>query len=97
MSIFVVVACLWPTVGATSDFKIRGVLPWHNFLSGPSGWDMSDWRAYLDEVAAMNVNLLQLHAYQGVCVCVCVCVCVSLLVSDSTLICSHARGVCTHI
>ena len=24
-------------------FSIRGTLPWHNFLSGPSAWNLADY------------------------------------------------------
>ena len=27
------------------QFKIRGTLPWHNFLSGPTTWDENDYEA----------------------------------------------------
>jgi hypothetical protein len=35
-----------------SAFAIRGTLPWHNFLSGPTAWNEGDYRAYLDDLAA---------------------------------------------
>lgn len=46
-------------------FAIRGVLPWHNFLSGPSAWDLADYRTYLDWCKQNNINLLTLHCYTG--------------------------------
>ena len=48
-----------------SPFSIRGTLPWHNFLSGPSGWNEADYRAYLDAMAAHKLNFLGLHCYTG--------------------------------
>ena len=36
-------------IQAQEKFNIRGVLPWHNFLSGPTSWNLSDYRNYLDE------------------------------------------------
>ena len=29
-------------IQAQDKFNIRGVLPWHNFLSGPTSWNLSD-------------------------------------------------------
>jgi hypothetical protein len=42
---------------AEPAFKIRGTLPWHNFLSGPSAWNESDYRRYLDDLAARHRTL----------------------------------------
>lgn len=33
---------------AAEPFEIRGVLPWHNFLCGPTAWNKADYEAYLD-------------------------------------------------
>ncbi len=32
------------TPGVNSPFAIRGTLPWHNFLSGPTAWNEADYR-----------------------------------------------------
>jgi hypothetical protein len=45
--------------------KVRGMLPWHNFLCGPTAWNESDYRAYLDEMKAHNLNLIAFHNYTG--------------------------------
>lgn len=46
-------------------FAIRGVLPWHNFLSGPSAWNLSDYEKYLDECAELGINFIGFHNYTG--------------------------------
>jgi len=55
------VAC----AAAPSPFAIRGTLPWHNFLSGPTAWNEADYRAYLDAMQAAGLNYLALHCYTG--------------------------------
>lgn len=52
------------TCGA-QELKIRGVLPWHNFLSGPSAWNLEDYRQYLDECREKGINLIAFHNYTG--------------------------------
>ncbi|QEC43208.1 hypothetical protein FSB84_16450 [Pseudobacter ginsenosidimutans] len=49
----------------TSGFTIRGVLPWHNFLSGPSAWNLEDYRQYLDTCAKAGINFIGFHNYTG--------------------------------
>lgn len=51
--------------GAGQAFAIRGVLPWHNFLSGPSAWNLSDYEKYLDECAGLGINFIGFHNYTG--------------------------------
>lgn len=51
--------------GEVSPFSIRGTLPWHNFLSGPTAWNEADYRAYLDEMAAKKLNFIGFHNYTG--------------------------------
>lgn len=46
-------------------FKVRGALPWHNFLSGPTAWNEADWDQYLDWMQRSGLNLLALHNYTG--------------------------------
>jgi hypothetical protein len=48
-----------PTVGR------RGLLPWHDFLCGPSGYSFPDWRRYLDQLVKLRMNTLVLHNYAG--------------------------------
>lgn len=49
----------------TDSFSIRGVLPWHNFLSGPSAWNLEDYRQYLDTCAKAGINFIGFHNYTG--------------------------------
>ncbi len=58
---------LLPAVGQAQspDYQIRGMLPWHNFLSGPTAWNEDDWEHYLDWMHARDLNLLVLHCYTG--------------------------------
>ena len=51
--------------GAAEKFEIRGTLPWHNFLSGPTAWNESDYRTYLDDLAAHGLNFVGFHCYTG--------------------------------
>jgi hypothetical protein len=46
-------------------FEIRGVLPWHNFLSGPSAWNEVDYVKYLDDCARNGINFIGFHNYTG--------------------------------
>lgn len=46
-------------------FTIRGVLPWHNFLSGPSAWNLDDYRQYLDTCEKHGINFIGFHNYTG--------------------------------
>lgn len=51
--------------GAESPFAIRGTLPWHNFLSGPTAWNLKDYQFYLDWMAERNLNFVGFHCYTG--------------------------------
>lgn len=64
--ILLCVFCLMPLVSKAEDvFKIRGVLPWHNFMCGPSGWNEKDYEAYLDQCKAEEINFIGFHNYTG--------------------------------
>jgi hypothetical protein len=54
-----------PGRGAESPFAIRGTLPWHNFLSGPTAWNEEDYVRYLDRLKALGLNLVTFHCYTG--------------------------------
>lgn len=55
-----------PTMpGGTQGLAVRGTLPWHNFLSGPSAWNEEDYRSYLDGLAARKLNFIGFHCYTG--------------------------------
>lgn len=62
---FCIAAFLASSVFADSPFRIRGTLPWHNFLSGPTAWNMEDYKTYLDGLAARNLNFVGFHCYTG--------------------------------
>lgn len=49
----------------SKPFTIRGVLPWHNFLSGPSAWNLDDYRQYLDTCEKQGINFIGFHNYTG--------------------------------
>jgi hypothetical protein len=44
-------------------FPDRVVLPWHNFLSGPSTWDFSQWQQWITQTSRMRYNTLMVHCY----------------------------------
>ena len=50
---------------AGEPFPVRGTLPWHNFLSGPTAWDEDQYREYLDWMKKLDLNFLALHCYTG--------------------------------
>ena len=52
-------------VAYAQSFEIRGVLPWHNFLSGPTAWNEEDYREYLDECQKQGINFIAFHNYTG--------------------------------
>lgn len=64
LSSLIMLTFVYGTAFAQS-FEIRGVLPWHNFLSGPSAWNEEDYREYLDECAAHDINFIAFHNYTG--------------------------------
>lgn len=49
----------------TAGFPIRGTLPWHNFLSGPTAWDEEDYQQYLDRLQSLGLNYVAFHCYTG--------------------------------
>jgi len=46
-------------------FKIRGVLPWYNFLDSPTTWDPIDHRAFVDQLLRCGANFVGFHTYDG--------------------------------
>ena len=54
-----------PAPTNNSPFAIRGTLPWHNFLSGPTAWDEKDYERYLDRMQSLGLNYLTFHCYTG--------------------------------
>lgn len=41
----------------------RFALNWHNFLSGCSAWDLTDWQKWASQLAKMRFNTIMVHAY----------------------------------
>lgn len=46
-------------------FRIRGSLPWYNFLDSPTTWDRDDFRYYCDQMARMRNNFIGFHSYDS--------------------------------
>ena len=46
-----------------SVFKIRGVLPWSNFLNCPTTWDLVDYRSFFDQLIRSGANMVTFHSY----------------------------------
>ena len=62
--VFVFLIIITGQISAQS-FEIRGVLPWHNFLSGPTAWNEDDYEKYLDDCQKNNINFIEFHNYTG--------------------------------
>lgn len=41
----------------------RIVFNWHNFLSGCTGWNYSDWQSWIEQSSKMRYNSIMVHAY----------------------------------
>jgi len=50
---------------AEPRFKVRGLVPWPDFLNCVTVYDREDWRAYLEAMARMRFNTLGVHVYSG--------------------------------
>ncbi len=46
-------------------FKVRGLLPWPDFLNCVTVYNREDWRAYLEAMARMRFNTLGVHVYSS--------------------------------
>ena len=44
-------------------FKLRGVLPFHDFPEGPDWWDIDDYKAILAQLPKLRMNFIGLHTY----------------------------------
>jgi len=62
---FFLASAVLPAASPNSPFAIRGLLPWHNFLSGPTAWDEEDYVKYLDQMKAQGLNYIAFHCYTG--------------------------------
>ncbi len=47
----------------TPVFKIRGSLPWYNFLNSPTTWNREDFKAFFDQMSKMKMNFVGFHTY----------------------------------
>ncbi len=60
---------LFPTAGqvwqAQPRFKVRGLVPWPDFLNCVTVYNREDWRAYLEAMVRMRFNTLGVHVYSG--------------------------------
>ena len=41
----------------------RFVFNWHNFLSGCTGWNLTDWQLWINQASKMRYNGIMVHAY----------------------------------
>ncbi|MGQ9592512.1 MAG: hypothetical protein ACUVYA_19715, partial [Planctomycetota bacterium] len=46
-------------------FRIRGSLPWYNFLNSPTTWDLEDYQHFFDQMAKMRCNFVGFHSYDS--------------------------------
>lgn len=51
------------TVVAEPAFRVRGSLPWYNFLNSPTTWNLEDFRSFFDQMAKMRMNFVGFHVY----------------------------------
>jgi hypothetical protein len=45
--------------------KVRGLLPWNDFLNGPSAFSYADYKHYVDQMLKLKLNTLVVHNYSG--------------------------------
>jgi hypothetical protein len=50
---------------AEPRFKVRGLVPWPDFLNCVTVYNREDWRAYLEAMVRMRFNTLGVHVYSG--------------------------------
>jgi hypothetical protein len=44
-------------------FKLRGIMPFHDFPQGPDWWNTDDYKAIIAQLAKMGLNFIGLHTY----------------------------------
>jgi hypothetical protein len=54
--LFLIFICVTTRITAQS-FETKGVLSWHNFLSGPTAWNEDDYRGWLRSVYEFTLLL----------------------------------------
>ena len=47
-------------------FETRGILPFHNFPSGPDWWNTDDYLIVISQLSKMGMNFIGLHWYRGI-------------------------------
>ncbi len=52
-------------IHGTPAFRIRGSLPWYNFLNSPTTWDLEDFQYFFDQMAKMRYNFVGFHSYDS--------------------------------
>jgi hypothetical protein len=60
---------IFPPLGqswqAQPRFKVRGLVPWPDFLNCVTVYNREDWRAYLEAMVRMRFNTLGVHVYSS--------------------------------
>ncbi|MCC6441903.1 MAG: hypothetical protein IT210_00445 [Armatimonadetes bacterium] len=46
-------------------FRVRGSLPWYNFLDSPTTWDPADYRYFFEQMAKQRFNFVGFHTYDS--------------------------------
>jgi hypothetical protein len=44
-------------------FKLRGIVPFHDFPEGPDWWTTEEWKSVIAQTTKMRMNFLGLHTY----------------------------------
>jgi hypothetical protein len=44
-------------------FDYRGLQPFHDFLEGPDGWDVGQYKHVISQISKMKMNFIGLHTY----------------------------------
>ncbi len=65
LTVLVIGGSAFPAARTDQPFQIRGALPWHNFLSGPTAWNESDYEQYLNTMRDLKLNFIGFHCYTG--------------------------------
>jgi len=52
-------------IEAEPALRIRGSLPWYNFLNSPTTWNLEDHRYFFDQMAKMKMNFVGFHSYDS--------------------------------
>jgi hypothetical protein len=47
----------------TPLFKLRGILPFHDFPEGPDWWNLDDYKAILSQLPKLGMNFIGFHTY----------------------------------